>query len=1185
VRLTQIKLAGFKSFVDPTVIPTPSDLVGVVGPNGCGKSNIIDAVRWVLGETRASELRGASMQDVIFNGSELRKPAARASVELVFDNSLGRALGPWSPFAEISVRRVLARDGTSSYYINQQGVRRRDVHDLFLGTGLGSRGYAIIGQGMIHRLIEARPEELRVTLEEAAGVSRYKERRRETEHRLADARENLLRLEDILGELASGLEKLQKQARAAERFRSLQAEMHLKQHMSWWLGAQAAKARQARLAAEYEQAQAALESDQSRLRALEARLEVLRQVHFEANEALHRVQGQLFEAGARVSRHEAEARHRSETRARLQARQRRLQGRLSDWQGQQRASQQALAGLEADLQGAQVQAQDSAEALRRVQQGLPELEAQSSAHEQELAAAGRAVARLEQDIALAQQASRQAEALHTQAQKRQERLLAEQAAHAPAVESGLPELAQACADAEAASQSAQARLQALEAEHMALAAQRDQAREDTQVARQTLARLEARHQALTSLQQRPVGEALNIWLEAHGLQDQPVLWQRLRVEPDWQIALEAVLGERLQAHEAADLGAVRDGLQNLPPVGLTLYQGVRPPQGARPLNDAGPVAPGRPRRLLDHIHAADPALDGVLQAWLGHVWVAADLDEALAQRARLAPGCCWIVPAGHRVHACSIQMHAPDPQRDGWLARQDEIEDLHEAVLAAHMQLEQAEDQAERAGHACVLSEQALQACRQDGAACTQAWHELRLRHAQQQDEHAHAQAMARRIQADLLGVQSLLHEQQAQRAEADLQCATLQADHARQHAALLALQQRRAQLAQALEARQQEVRAHENRAREAEWVVRTARQQFEEQQRTIDWAQEQYAQSLVELEDTQGELFELDETEVDKALQQALADRVDSEVAVQQSRQALEQAAHDLRQADEARLVLERGLEPLRGQLTALQLDEQAARLAAEQCAGQLAAAGAEQHVLQQAREQHAAEPGWQDPAWLQTEVQRVSGLIQSLGAVNLAAVEELAALQERKGFLEAQHQDVQTAIDTLENAIRRIDQETRAQLADTFEQVNAHFGRLFPQLFGGGQARLIMTGEEILDSGVQVMAQPPGKRNTSIHLLSGGEKALTAIALVFALFRLNPAPFCLLDEVDAPLDDANTQRYAELVRSMSTQTQFLFISHNKIAMQMARQLIGVTMQEQGVSRIVAVDMEAALQWATSQA
>jgi len=334
VRLTSIKLAGFKSFVDPTHFQVPGQLVGVVGPNGCGKSNIIDAVRWVLGESRASELRGESMQDVIFNGSTARKPGSRASVELVFDNADGRAAGQWGQYAEIAVKRVLTRDGTSSYYINNLPARRRDIQDIFLGTGLGPRAYAIIGQGMISRIIEAKPEDLRVFLEEAAGVSKYKERRRETENRLHDTRENLTRVEDIVRELSANLEKLEAQAVVATEFKTLQAQGEEKQRLLWLLRKNEAAAEQARQQRAISEAQIDLEAQTARLREVEAELETLRVAHYAASDAMQGAQGALYEANSEVSRLEAQIKFIVESRNRVQAQIAALTAQREQWQAQ-----------------------------------------------------------------------------------------------------------------------------------------------------------------------------------------------------------------------------------------------------------------------------------------------------------------------------------------------------------------------------------------------------------------------------------------------------------------------------------------------------------------------------------------------------------------------------------------------------------------------------------------------------------------------------------------------------------------------------------------------------------------------------------------------------------------------------------------------------------------------------------
>ncbi|CAM5195685.1 Chromosome partition protein Smc OS=Castellaniella defragrans OX=75697 GN=smc PE=3 SV=1 [Castellaniella defragrans] len=1177
MRLTQIKLAGFKSFVDPTVIPTPSELVGVVGPNGCGKSNIIDAVRWVLGETRASELRGASMQDVIFNGSGQRKAAARASVELVFDNSQGRAAGQWSSYAEIAVRRVLTRDGASSYSINNQAVRRRDVHDIFLGTGLGTRGYAIIGQGMINRLIEAKPEELRVYLEEAAGVSRYKERRRETENRLGDTRENLTRLDDILRELSTQLEKLASQAEVATTYRALQAEGELKQNALWLLREQAARESRQTLAVETEQAQAGLEAAIARLRTLEASLETRRTAHFEASEQVHQAQGRLFEAGAQVSRLEAEIHHVVEDRRRLQARRTQLQAQLQEWGDQQTHSQASIEDIQAQIEEAEARAEELSEASRASQDALPGLDAQlrdlAARREEER----RVLARTEQELALLAQTQRDADGQWRGLEDRRERLVSErEALGVPDLEE-LQRLESEHAVADARLEEAQARLLELEERQPSLDALRAEALQASQEGRAELERLDARRQALLALQEKIQSEdALVPWVQRQGLESLPRLWRQLQVDAGWETALEAVLHERMNALGLRTLDHARAFAQDAPPTRLAFYQA--PAQAPAP-----EAAPAGARRLLEHVQSRDPALLPLLQSWLRAVYVAEDLEMALARRAELADGAVWVLAAGHRVDAHSVRFYAADTEQAGLLARQQQIENLARELKAAQLIADEALDAHARAEANCRALALELQPARQRIGELMRARHDAELQLSRMRQQHAQSDEQARRMVRDLEELQAQQTVLATRRDEAEARFEVLDETLAVQQQQVADRDVQIEEVAGQAEQARQQGRDRERTAQEAEYAVRTLRNRIDELRRTLQLAGEQSRRSGAELESLQGELFELDETAAQAGLQDALAARLECEEALRAARAAQDEQAAALREADEGRMVLERELDPLRARITELQLKEQASRLSVEQFAEQLDARQVDRAAL---RRQLAEQPdSWLRLDWLQSEVQRVSRRIESLGAVNLAALDELAAARERKGFLDTQREDLLAAIETLENAIRKIDRETRELLSQTFETVNRHFGELFPQLFGGGEARLTMTGDEILDAGVQVMAQPPGKRNSTIQLLSGGEKALTATALVFALFKLNPAPFCLLDEVDAPLDDANTERYANLVKSMSDQTQFLFISHNKIAMQIARQLVGVTMQEQGVSRIVAVDMDAALQLATADA
>ena len=1176
MRLTQIKLAGFKSFVDPTVIPTPSQLVGVVGPNGCGKSNIIDAVRWVMGESRASELRGESMQDVIFSGSGQRKPSARASVELVFDNSDGRAIGQWATYAEIAVRRVLTRDGTSSYFINNQQVRRRDVNDIFLGTGLGARGYAIIGQGMINRLIEAKPEELRVYLEEAAGVSRYKERRRETENRLSDTRENLVRVDDIMRELTSQLEKLESQAEVAREYRALQAEGEGKQHALWFLKEAAAHEERARTQQDIERAQTELEASMARLRASEAALEARRQAHYAAGDAVHAAQGLLYESNAKVSSLEAEIRHVVESRNRVHTRRAQLQVQMTEWDSQKEHCVLQIQEGEEELMTSAARAEQARELALAAQEGLPDIEArvrQAATRREEMRAT---LARVEQSLALVAQTQRDSDRQLQTLELRGERLNQElKGVETPDVEA-LERLTGDKLVSEESLEEVQGALAELEDKLPEADVRRTKAQQQAQVEAESLARLDARLTALVRLQEDVQKKGtLEPWLAKHELTSLARLWQKLHVEPGWETALEAVLNERMTGLEVRNLDWVRAFASDAPPARLAFYQ----------LPSAAPVAPAPAglNPLVSVLRIADPELRTLLQGWLGNVYIAKDVTEALAARSTLPAGTMLVVQGGHLIDANSVRFYAPDSEQAGLLARQQEIENLQREIKAHQLIADHSRSAVAQAESAWQQISQALPPARQRVAEITRRLHDLQLEHTRLQQQVEQTRERSGRLEQDIAEVISQQEELTAAKLEAETRFEELDAELGVQQEAYSEAEMAGEALSEEAETARNRLRDQERGAQEAEFAERGIRARIAELQRNLQLATEQATRAQQELLSLESELSTLDAAAAEAGLQEALEFRAEREETLGRARIEMDTLAAQLREADEERMTIERSLEPHRERIMQLQLQEQAARLATEQFAEQLNERQVDRAAVQASLTEQPEE--WQRPAWLQSEVQRITKKIESLGSVNLAALDELTASRERKNYLDAQYLDLQTAIDTLEDAIRKIDRETRDLLQTTFNEVNGHFGELFPKLFGGGEARLIMTGDEILDAGVQVMAQPPGKRNTSIHLLSGGEKALTATALVFALFKLNPAPFCLLDEVDAPLDDANTERYTNLVSSMADHTQFLFISHNKIAMQMARQLVGVTMQEQGVSRIVAVDIESALQLAADAA
>ncbi|MBL8305216.1 MAG: chromosome segregation protein SMC [Rubrivivax sp.] len=1165
MRLNQIKLAGFKSFAEPTTFQLPGQRVGVVGPNGCGKSNIMDAVRWVLGESKASELRGESMQDVIFNGSGNRKPASRASVELVFSNEDARAGGQWNAFAEIAVKRVLTRDGSSSYFINNQPVRRRDVQDVFLGTGLGPRAYAIIGQGTISRIIESRPEELRLFLEEAAGVSKYKERRRETENRLKDTRENLTRVEDILRELTGNLDKLEKQAEVAAQYRGLQEQGTLKLHQLWFLKHRDAASEEARVSAAVLEATNALEARLADLRHVEAQLEQVRQAHYAANDVLHGKQGELAEASLEVSRLEERIRYVVEGRQRAAARLAELQAQNAQWAQRQDDATAELEDIAAQIEGADEQAAVLAAQAEEQGLSLPQLEdalraAQASANQQR-----QAVVQVQQQIQVLAAESRSVEEQSRALKGRRERLAGERSGLQAPDMAKLEQLKAQEAAAAEANEAAEARLHELNEQVPALDEQRRAAQAAVNTESAKLADIGARLEALRALQEKVQTEGkLKPWLEKHGLAGLQGLWTQVHIEPGWETALEAALRERLNALSVGRLDSVRAFAADAPPAKLAFYA---LPAGAPPhTHETLP-------QLAQLLRLGDAGLKALLSDWLEGVYTAASIDDALAQRGKLTQGEVIMTREGHAVSQHAVAFYAPDSEQAGMLARAQEIENLGRQQRAQALIADDSKSASVRLEAAYTEAALRLQAVRREAAEAQTRAHALHVELLRLSQQAEAANSRREQLAEELAEVDAQLEalEERRTTGEArfealDIDLANAQERHAELDDGVIAAERALA------EAREQQ-RALERQATEAQFQSRALAARRGELQRSIETAAAQVQANQQAGQQLELELGSFDDAAAQSGLQAALALKSQREQALGLARSEYDDLSAQLRRADEQKMGFERSLEPLREQITRLQLEQQAAQLGGAQYLEQLTAAAVDLEQLGKSIEDGNVK------LWgLQTEIDRINRDINALGAVNLAALDELTASRERKTFLDAQNADLLDAIQTLEDAIQKIDLETRDLLAGTFNQVNEHFGRMFPSLFGGGNARLVMTGAEILDAGVQVMAQPPGKKNSTIHLLSGGEKALTAIALVFAIFQLNPAPFCLLDEVDAPLDDANTERYSKLVSEMSKGTQFLFISHNKIAMEMAEQLIGVTMQEQGVSRIVAVDMESAI-------
>lgn len=1157
MRLKCIKLAGFKSFVDPTTVNFPSNMSAVVGPNGCGKSNIIDAVRWVMGESSAKNLRGESMTDVIFNGSNTRKPVAQASIELIFDNSDNSLVGEYAAFAEISIRRRVSRDGQNTYFLNGTKCRRRDITDIFLGTGLGPRSYSIIEQGMISKLIEAKPEDLRNFIEEAAGISKYKERRRETENRIRRTHENLARLTDLREELERQLDRLHRQAQAAEKYQEYKAEeRQLKAQLSAlkWQALNEQVGQREGVIGSQEVAFEALVAEQ---RNADAAIERLRDGHHELSERFNLVQGRFYSVGGDIARVEQSIQH-------GQQRQRQLQDDLRD---AERARQETeshlghdrtlLATLGEEMDMLIPEQELSAAAAEEASAQLEEAEAGMQGWQERWDGFNQRSAEPRRQAEVQQARIQQLEQSLERVLERERRLADERTQLAADPESAaILELNEQAAAGEL-------ELETLQAAEEALVERLEQLRDELQRASQAqqqaqgeLQRLNGRIASLEALQQAALdpGAGTADWLREHGLDQRPRLAEGLRVEAGWELAVETVLGADLQAVQL-------DDFQGLDLAGFS--------QGDLRLVAAGQGSARIAGSLLDKVESR---LD--LAPWLGRVRPVESLDEALAGRAALAADESLISRDGYWVGRNFLRVRRASEAESGLLARGQELERLHAERDEREATLERLDEALQALRDQQRQQEETREQQRRQVQDEARRLSEVKARLSAQQARVEQLNLRRQRLEAELaeLDEQRALEHEQLGEARLVLQDALdAMATDTEQRERLLA---ERDDLRERLDRIRQEARQHKDQAHQLAVRLGSLRAQHDSTRQAL----ERLSQQFERLEERREQLsLNLEEgaaplEELRMKLEELLERRMAVEDELKLARLALEDADRELRDAEKRRTQAEQQSQLLRGQLEQQRMEWQALTVRRKALQDQLLEDGYDLHGVLATLPEGASEPAWDE------ELERLAARIQRLGPINLAAIDEYQQQSERKRYLDAQNDDLVEALDTLENVIRKIDKETRNRFKETFDQINAGLQALFPKVFGGGHAYLELTGEDLLDTGVAIMARPPGKKNSTIHLLSGGEKALTALALVFAIFQLNPAPFCMLDEVDAPLDDANVGRYARLVKEMSEKVQFIYITHNKIAMEMADQLMGVTMHEPGCSRLVAVDVEEAL-------
>ena len=1130
MRLKQIKLAGFKSFVDSTKIPFLNPLSAIIGPNGCGKSNIIDAVRWVLGESSAKHLRGDSMADVIFNGSTARRPVSVASVELNFENLDGRLTGEYSSYQEIVVKRQVSRDGDSNYFLNGQKCRRKDITDLFMGTGLGPRSYAIIEQGTISRLIESKPQELRVFIEEAAGISRYKERRRETETRIRHTRENLERLGDIRTELGRQLDKLAEQATAAKQYRELkQSERQLDSELlvSRYLELTDQTERLTLDVNRLELAKAEVEAEKERTELELTRLNV-QLVELDGEEQ-KRVES-FYLSGTQIAKLEQDLKHRQQQDSHVEQRISTIVQKIKQHKDKLSAAEATQQALRTDLALKQPQFEQAHSSLIRVSADLSEHELKASESRAKLSEHKEKVS----SYRLAHEVSR-GKLSH------QGVMLEQTRAQLARIEQEAAELLeQAAAKIE---QDNLSRLTQWQSEAMERGEINDEHGDQLSELLQAQINLKAKQEALgQSLAEERGRLALVTKLlpDDESQEGAKALWQLIDVQPGWEKAVELIFDGLLKMPAGVDQGELG-------------FEGLK------------------------HQEWPGVSSNANLSPWLSQVQWADSLEQAKELVGGISEHQRIVTADGYLLGRGFVIKKGTD---SGSLVQlKCEQESLEVSIDDCETLL----NDLNRQGHELEAQIKPLKIDLSSGIETLQQLNvsiaSLSVQIAADKQRNQERNRRREHLDSELARLKALLKT--LQEGEASIQASLNEA-----RSSLEQGERVQTRLVQGLEERMDSAR-----------ICKDKYQQLQQDDRELSQICQTLTTKLALNEqsiDQQGARIE-ELTLAQSALEHQL---VEQSVASEDGR--LSTLKEQLGQALAQQQTKQAELTLLRAQQTQLQESSDSAGITKKQQLGKTenltqsistlklrreGLKGQADSQLMQLKEQDIELKQVKSSLDLnksaqtrQRELERIRAKIIHLGAINLAAIEEYEQQGERKHYLDSQDADLTSALSSLEEAIRKIDKETKSRFKDTFDKVNKDLGLLFPKVFGGGSAELALTHDDLLETGVTIMARPPGKKNSTIHLLSGGEKALTALSLVFAIFRLNPAPFCMLDEVDAPLDDANVDRFCRLVKEMSQSVQFIFISHNKITMELADQLIGVTMHEPGVSRIVAVDIDEAV-------
>jgi len=1168
MRLVKIHVSGFKSFVDPTVINITGDLVGIVGPNGCGKSNVIDAVRWVMGESSARNLRGDSMTDVIFNGTDSRKPVGKASVELIFDNEEGKAPGSYSSFAEISVKRTLSRDGASGYLINNSRCRRRDITDMFRGTGLGHRSYSIIEQGMVGRIVEARPDELRAFVEEAAGVSLYKDRRRETETRIRHTRENLERVEDIRNELAAQLRKLQRQSQVARRYQRLRDEERNIHGELLALRYRKHKDMIDSQSIETNEAESHCELVISKQRSIERLIEEALAGQLAAQELVGSIQGEIYSIGADIVTTEQNIEHSRETEYQQRGELDRLQGTLGDLTNQLDNDSKQLDEMEKQLKSLHESRVSQEDALRLSEERLSSSEANIDSWQVKWEEFTQRAAKPVQQQEVERNRIEQLDSRDTDLQERLGRIDEED--QGLLEEEELLDVSALWAETIEHQRGARECGEKIQNEEKVIEATRKEiqgTREKLDEERRLLHEIGGRLKSLKEIQTAALDasdDRSQEWFRERDLYNAPRLAQEVQVASGWETAADVVLGRRLAGLGVGDLDIALSLNSELPGENLFLVESG----GVESQDTKGSM-------LINLMHS--PRYD--LRPLLAGIYVAETIEDALSIRKTLRDWESVVTRSGVAIGRNWLSAPTSQDLQGGILSREEEIHQLKLDQSNHEQQVTSLKEELHISERRSETAKENQRKFQDESDALQQVISEKRQVHASKKARAVQIHARLDQVRVESDGLIAELSEIEGQLTEARRNLALAEDETGSLERNREGLLDDRTHLTETLSSAREKVRDQRDELHLTDLEIQRLKVSVVSSQVTM----ERLAVESKRIEERQVELESVldhgDEPERNnrEALEQLLFSRQQAERRLAGSREHYLERESDLRSARTKLLECEQEFSVARGALEKhrLRLNEHAVRLEAltEQInVGKFSIEDALQGLSSEANESV-----WQEKA------ERLDEKIQQIGPVNLVAIDEFDDQTKRKEYLDLQHGDLSEALETLEGVIKKIDRETGERFKSTFDALNKGFADFFPQLFGGGNAVLQLTDDDFLRSGVTVMAQPPGKRNSTIHLLSGGEKALTAVALLFALFRLNPAPFCILDEVDAPLDDSNVERYCSTLRSLAARTQLIVITHNKITMESADVLLGVTMGEPGASAIVSVNVKKAISMAAS--